>query len=154
MPLDFAAYAVHTLFAAIWAGATIFLTIAVLPAANRDGLGPGGLRTILDRFVWVTRLSVVVLLLTGGHLAAALYTADTLTETGPGYLVLTMLGLWLLLAAVIEIGGVRGRRVLDGGSARDGAAALRPFFYLASILALGLLINAGLLGGHRLFGLF
>ena len=154
MPVDIISYALHTLFAALWAGATVFITIAVLPAADRDGLGPGGLGTILNRFAWLTRLSVLALLATGGHLAGTLYTADTLTSTSTGYLVLAMLGLWFLLAVTIEVGGVRVRRVLDGGSARAGAAAVRPFYYLASVFALLLLFTAGLLGANRLFVVF
>ncbi|MFQ3319442.1 MAG: hypothetical protein ACI80F_001507, partial [Natronomonas sp.] len=98
-----------------------------------------------SKLQWVTRISALLMFITGGHLAGTLYTAESLTGSGQGYLVL-MLALWLGLAAVIEIGSAKAQRGVDKEKIREPAREARPFYLAAAVLAVGLLIVAGLLG--------
>lgn len=152
MVVSIAVYAFHTMFAAIWAGSVIFVLVAVLPVAQRNGITGPDFQSILTRLVWITRISVFVTLMTGGHLAGTLYTFENLTGTMAGNLVLLMLGLWLILAILIEVGTARAKRTLDRESVPDVSKNIRPIFITGGLAALGLLVVAGLLGAQRIFG--
>lgn len=142
MVLDIVNYTFHTFFAALWAGSTLFFAIAVVPAVSEADFEP-----VLGRFLWITRVSVLITLVTGGHLAGTLYTADTLTGTTPGYLVLAMLVLWLALAAIIEMGAAKAKR------SNTPATTFSTFLAGGALVAIGLLVVAGLLGANRMVGL-
>lgn len=146
MVLETAVYTLHTAFAAVWAGSVLFVAAAVLPHAMSGDVSPDVFGSVVARLQWITRISAVVLFATGGHLAGTLYTADTLTGTARGYLVLAMLALWLGLAAVVEVGSARARRGADAGKIREPAREARPFYLAGSLVAAGLLVVAGLLG--------
>lgn len=146
MVVDTASYALHTAFAALWAGSVLFVAVAVLPLAMDADLSPEAFGSIVSKLQWVTRASALVLLATGGHLAGTLYTADTLTGTTGGWLVLAMLALWLGLAAVVEVGSARAKRGVEENKIREPARAARPFYLLGAVLAVGVLVVAGLLG--------
>lgn len=136
---------VHTLFAALWTGGTILVAGAVIPAARKDMLGGKALSLITRRFSYLTIASVLLLFLTGGHLAGNLYTAESLTSTMQGNLVLTMVGLWLVLAVVLFFGF---RRLTGNSSERSAATAAtsaRPWFLVGSAVSIALLVVAGLL---------
>jgi putative copper export protein len=136
---------IHTIFAALWTGGTLIVAGAVIPAARRELLDEGALALIGRRFWYLTIASVLLLLFSGGHLAATLYTAETLQSTGSGQLVLTMVGLWLVLAVVLLF----GFRRLTGSSSEKSAVAsatkARPWFLGASVVSIALLVVAGLL---------
>ncbi|UHQ98169.1 hypothetical protein HYG81_21610 (plasmid) [Natrinema zhouii] len=135
----------HTIFAALWTGGTLLVAGAVLPAARRELLGEKALALIGRRFSYLTIASVLLLLFTGGHLAGTLYTVETLQSTGRGHLVLTMVGLWLLLPLVLY-GGFRQLTGLPPEkSVATAASEARPWFLIASIISIALLIVAGLL---------
>lgn len=146
MVVDTAMYTVHTAFSALWAGSVLFVAAAVLPLAMDGDLSPAAFGSVVSKLRWVTRISALLLLLTGGHLAGTLYDSATLTGTTSGYLVLTMLALWFGLAAVIEIGSARASRGVEEKKIREPAREARPFYYAGVALAVGLLVVSGLLG--------
>lgn len=146
MVVDTAMYTVHTAFSALWAGAVLFVVLAVLPLAMDGELSPEAFGNVVSKLQWVTRISALLLFVTGGHLAGTLYTVDTLTGTSRGYLVLVMLALWLGLAAVVEIGSAKANRGIADRKIREPARNARPFYLAAAAFAVGLLVVAGLLG--------
>jgi len=139
-------YTVHTAGAAVWAGSVLFVVLAVLPLAMDGDLPPEAFGSTVSKLRWVTRIAALATFLTGGHLAGTLYTAERLTGTTSGYLVLAMLALWLGLAAVVEVGSARALRGTAEGKIREPARDARPFYLLAGLLAVGLLLVAGVLG--------
>jgi len=138
------AYAVHLLFAGLWTGSVLFATYAVVPLARDGRLDAAGLGTVAGKLTTVSRVSALVLLLTGGHMAASRYTVGTLTGSSGGYLVLAMIVLWFVLAGLVEVGTGR----LAGGTGKDKvrepARAATRLFQGASVVSVLLLINAGL----------
>ncbi|MDR9381519.1 MAG: transporter [Natronomonas sp.] len=146
MVVDTTMYTVHTAFAALWAGSVLFVAAAVLPLAIDGELSPEAFGGIVSKLQWVTRISALLSFVTGGHLAGTLYSAETLTGTPSGYLVLTMLALWLGLAALVEIGSAKANRGVAEKKIREPARNARPFYRLAALFAVGLLVVAGLLG--------
>jgi hypothetical protein len=153
MVLDTVMYIVHSAFAALWTGSVLFVAVAVLPLAMGGDLAPDAFGSIVSKLQWVTRGSAALLFITGGHLAGTLYTVESLTGSGGGYLVLAMLALWLGLAAVVEIGSAKAQRGVDQNKIREPARAARPFYLAGAGLAVGLLVVAGLLGVAGRYGL-
>jgi uncharacterized membrane protein len=141
------AYVIHMLFAGIWTGGVVFMTYGVIPVARAGNIDTDPFADISSRLLMLSRVSALVLFLTGGHLAGRLYTVDSLTGSTRGYLVIAMLVLWFGMAGLVEVGtkkisaGLRERKV------RTPAEQSRPFFLGASVAALGLLVVAGLLLG-------
>lgn len=146
--VDVLMWSLHTAFAGAWTGSILFFLAAVLPAASSGSIDGLTLSTIATKLRWLTRVGVVVFVATGGHMAGTRYTFDSLLGTGRGHLVLTMLVLWFVLTALVEIGGSR----IDsaGSNGQDAASAGRPIFLVAAIVAVGLLIDAGLLASGRI----
>lgn len=140
-------YVIHLLFAGAWTGSVLFMTYGVLPVARAGDIDTDPFADITSRLLTLSRVSAVVLLLTGGHLAGTLYTVDELTGTTPGYLVVAMVVLWLALAALVEIGTSRISDGLRERKVRTPAEQSRPLFLAASVAALGLLAVAGVLLG-------
>lgn len=141
--LDTAMVSIHLLFAGLWTGGVVFAAGAVLPAARDGALSAGAVDRLTGRLVLLSRVSSIVLLLTGGQMAGAGYTVGTLTGSGRGHLVLAMVVLWFLLAALVEV----GTRRLDGPDVVEGATAARPFYLAAVAVAVLLLLDGGLLAG-------
>lgn len=140
-PLDTAVVATHLLFAGVWTGSVVFVAGAVVPVAVRGDLAAGPRAAIADRLATTSRLSAVVLLLTGGHLAASEFTVGSLAGSTRGRLVVAMLALWLVLAGLVEVGASRLGRGVDGGSVHGSRRALLA----ASVVAGLLLVDAGIL---------
>jgi putative copper export protein len=143
--IDTTSYVIHSIFSGLWTGSILFMTLGVLPLALKGNLDAAPLSTVTGRFKIISRTSVLLLFLTGGHMAGAQYTTETLTGSTNGYLVISMLSLWLLTAGVTEMGASR----LADGSGRDKvrepAREARRFFQVGSVLAVLLLVVAGLL---------
>ena len=139
-------YTVHAAFAALWSGSVLFVVVAVLPLAMDADVSPAAFGSVVSKLQWVTRVSALLMLLTGGHLAVTGYGLEELTGTTSGYLVLTMVALWLGLAATVEIGSARAQRGVDEKKIREPARNARPFYLAAAVFALGLLVVSGLLG--------
>jgi len=145
--IDTAMYVVHLLFAGLWSGTVLFTSYAVVPAALDGEFRAGSLAALTGKLKTVSRASSLLLLLSGGHLAGALYTVESLFGSTRGYLVLAMVGLWFVLAALVEIGASKLSDGTDQQKVRQPAAEARPFLLGASVAALLLLVNAGLLLG-------
>jgi hypothetical protein len=124
---------IHFFVAALWTGSVLFFGFFVLPTS-----GPTLSGALLNRFVMMSRASAIVMLLTGGHMAAASYTQESLLNSGRGHAVLAMLALWLVLMGLVEVGNAR---VEDG----TVSASASRFFQGAAIVAALLLVDAGLL---------
>lgn len=146
MVVDTAMYTIHTAFAALWSGSVLFVVAAVLPLAMDGDVSPDAFGSVVSKLQWVTRISAVLMLVTGGHLAGTRYTAGSLTGSTRGYLVLAMVALWLGLAATVEIGSAKAQRGVDERKIREPARNARPFYLAGALLAVGLLVVAGLLG--------
>jgi uncharacterized membrane protein len=143
--VDAIAYAVHLLFAGLWTGSVLFVAYAVVPMARDGTLNAGPLSAIAGKLTTVSRASALVLFLSGGHLAGARYTLDTLTGTQAGYLVIVMVVLWFLLAGLVEVGTSRLTEGTERDKVREPAEAARPLLLGASVVALLLLANSGAL---------
>ncbi|KOX92179.1 hypothetical protein [Haloarcula rubripromontorii] len=142
-----AIFGVHLIFAALWAGTVLFMTYAVLPTALNGDSSPGPLSAITGKLRTVSRASATLLFLTGGHLAATRYTAESLTGTGRGHLVLTMIVLWFILAGLVEVGASKLSDGFDQQKVREPARNARPFLLGASLVSILLLLDAGAILG-------
>lgn len=140
-----AAYVLHITFAALLTGSVVFVTWVALPLASSAEIGPGTFESLLDRLTVLSRVSAVVLFLTGGHMAGTRYTFETLFGSPRGHLVLTMLVLWLALTALVEIGASRMRDGLESEKVRTPAREGGPVFKVASVVAILLLVVGGVL---------
>ena len=143
--IDSVMQVVHVLFAGLWTGSVLFVVGAVLPASTAGTISVDAMAAITTRLAWLTRISAVVFVATGGHLAGTGYTAESLFSTGRGQLVVAMLVLWFVLTGLVEVGCKR----LGGSAAADdvGAAveSTRPIWLAAGAVAVLLLVDAGLL---------
>lgn len=137
----------HLLFAGLWTGAVVFVTWALLPLARRGEIQPGPVRATVGNLRTLSRASALVLLLTGGHMAGAGYTTESLTGTTSGNLVLAMVALWFVLIALVEVGGGRLLGGLDEGKLREPARNATRLFQAAALVSLLLLVVAGALAG-------
>lgn len=147
---DATMYVLHSLFAGMWVGSVLFVTLAILPLARSGTLNASPVNAIANRLTTVSRVSALVLFLTGSHMAALRYTSDTLTGSTRGHLVLSMILLWLVLAATVEIGAKRLTAGTERDKVRDPAREARPLFLVASLAATLLLVVAGLLSAYNL----
>lgn len=144
---DAASAVTHMVFAGIWTGSVVFVAVGVLPLAVRGDLNAGPLEWTAGRLKLISRASALALFVTGGHMAGTIYTVESLTGETRGHLVLAMLGLWLVLAALVEIGAARLTDGASRGKVREPARrALRPL-QAAAVVAVLLLVVAGLLAG-------
>ena len=143
--IDSVMQVVHVLFAGLWTGSVLFVVGAVLPASTAGSISAAAMETISTRLSWLTRISALVFVATGGHLAGTGYSAESLFGTGRGQLVVAMLVLWFVLTGLVEVGCKR----LGGSAADDDVAAAvestRPIFLAAGVVAVLLLVDAGLL---------
>ncbi|MFB6118957.1 CopD family protein [Halosegnis sp.] len=143
-------YVLHMLFAAALTGGVLYVALFVNPAAVAGDIGNEAFSRVTGGLSTLTRASAVVLLLTGGHQAGTLYTLETLTGTGRGHLVLGMLVMWVAMTGLIEVAGSKLRDGLEAGKLREPAREARPFFRAAAVLAILLLVDAGLLAAPAL----
>jgi putative copper export protein len=142
---DAATYAIHLLFAGVWSGTVVFVSYGVLPTALNGEIDAAPMQTITSKVSMLSRLSALALLVTGGHMAGTRYTTESLTGTSPGHLVLTMVALWLVLMGLVEVGASKLRSGLEKQKVRTPAQDARRIFQVASVVALLLLVNAGVL---------
>ena len=145
MVVDSSMQILHVLFAGLWTGSVLFVVGAVLPAATAGSISAPAMSTMTTRLAWLTRVSAVVFVATGGHLAGTRYTAETLFSTGRGQLVVAMLVLWLALTALVEIGCKRLGGSKASPNVQQAVDDTRPIWLAAGGLAVLLLVDAGLL---------
>jgi len=138
-------WSLHVGFAILWTGSVLFVTLAVLPPALRGDVGGDALRAIVGRLRWITRIGALAFLASGGHMAGTLYTVESLTGTGRGHLVLTMIALWFLVTGLVEVASGKLADGLDAGKLREPARDAKPFLYGAAGLSVALVATAGLL---------
>jgi len=140
-------YVLHLVFGGVWTGSVVFVTFGILPTALDGIANAEPLRTVVERLRWVSRASALVLLASGGHMAGGTgrYTVESLTGTSRGHLVLTMVALWFILAALVEIGSSKLADGFDQRKVRQPARDARPFFLAGSVVATALLVVGGLL---------
>jgi len=149
-PLDVTAYVLHSVFAGLWTGTVLFVTVAVLPLAREGSLNAAPLSRVTARLRTVTRASSVLLLLTGLYLGLARsYTAESLTGSTGGYLVVAMVVLWVVLAAAVEVGAGKLSDGTDQNKVREPARAARPFLLAGSLFGVLLLGVSGLIAAHN-----
>lgn len=136
----------HLVFAALWVGSVCYVAFVVLPlawdGAFKTTAPLGGLS---GKLTTISRVSALALLLSGGHMAGAGYTAESLRSTLEGRLVLLMVGLWLVMAALVEVGAKRFEAGLDDRKLREPARDALPLFRGAAAAGIALLVVAGLL---------
>ncbi len=149
-PVEIASWVVHSVFAGVWTGSVLFLTLAVLPLARNGTLNARPLEYVAGKLKLVSRASALLLLATGSHMAAYLHTGETLFETQQGWLVLSMVALWFLLMGMVEVGAKKLTDGTERDKVREPASNARPFLLAASLLSVLLLVNAGLLSSYRL----
>ena len=77
--------------------------------------------------------------------AAAGYTVESLTGTTRGQLVIGMLILWFILAGLVEVGTSKLTDGTGKDKVREPAHDATRFFQGASVIAVLLLVDAGLL---------
>ena len=145
--LDAGIYGVHLVFAALWAGSVVFVTVAVLPTATSGVANAGPLASVTRRLTQVSRASALLLLVTGGHLAATRYPGTALLDTTRGNLVLAMVVLWFALGALVELGTSKLTSGFAAQKVRTPATEARPFFRASSLVAILLLLDAGAILG-------
>ena len=138
-------YVVHLLVAALWTGSVLFVAYAVLPLGRNGDLNAAPLEAVAGKLKLVSRASAVVLFLTGGHLAAYAYTVESLTGSTRGYLVLAMLALWFVMTGLVEVGAGKLTDGTGQQKVREPARNAAPFLQGAAVLAVLLLVDAGLL---------
>lgn len=147
--VDATFYAIHLLVGALWTGSVLFAAWAVLPTARAGEVRPEPLSAVFGRLTTLSRGAALVMLLTGGHMAAKLYTFETLTGTPRGHLVLTMTLLWLVMAGLVEVGNSRMQDGLEAKKVRSPAREAGRFYRAAGVVALLLLADAGVLAANR-----
>lgn len=143
--IDAVVNAIHLGFAGLWVGSVVFVTLAVLPIARKGSFDAAPLETLTNRFAWISRTSVLLLFISGGHLAGTRYTAGSLFGSGQGHLVLTMVGLWFVLALLVELGSKRLASGLAERKVRQPARDARPYFLAATVVGVLLFVDAALL---------
>lgn len=149
-PVEVASWVTHTVFAGIWTGSVLFLTFGVLPLGRNGTLNAAPLEYVAGKIRTISRLSALLLLATGSHMAAQRYTGETLFETQAGWLVLSMVALWFLLMTTVEIGASKLTDGTERDKVREPASNARPFFLAASLCAVLLLVVAGLISAQNL----
>lgn len=135
----------HLLFAGVWTGSVVFFALGVLPVAARGDMDAAPLGSVVGSLRSVSRVSALLLFLTGGHMAGTQYTVDSLLGSTTGWLVLCMLGLWAILAGLVEVGVGRVVEGTDQRKVREPARAATRLLQAAAIVAGLLLIDGGLL---------
>jgi hypothetical protein len=135
----------HLLVGGLWTGSVLFFALAVLPTARAGNIRAGAFESIISRLTTGSRIAALLTFVTGGHLAGTRYTVGSLFGSGRGHLVLAMLALWLVLTALVEIGRGRAKDGLAEKKVRRPAENAAPFYLGAALVAVLLLVDAGLL---------
>jgi hypothetical protein len=155
-------YLLHVVAAGGWTGSVLYVVLAVLPVARRGNLTQDGFVTTVDGLLQLTRLTGVVLPVTGLYQIHRLYSLDRLLGTPTGWVVVSMAVLWTLTNGLVEMGVLRVRSAtgdvslatyfverftLDGQSRSVPtlAALARPYFLAAALGSVLLLVTAAVL---------
>lgn len=140
--LEFVVRAIHLVAAATWVGAVVFVAFGVLPLAREGSLNAAPMERFTKLLRGGSRFASVVVLLSGGYMITLSGYESTLFSTASGLLVLAMLGLWLALTGLVEVGA---SRVLEGTEelkVRTPAKRATPFLRGGSLVGVLLLVDA------------
>ncbi|WP_115891321.1 transporter [Haloferax sp. Atlit-48N] len=135
----------HLVVGGLWTGSVLFFALAVLPTARAGNIRAAAFESVVSRLTMWSRGASLVMFATGGHLAGTRYTAESLLGTGRGHLVLGMLALWFVLTGLVEVGRARAKDGLAEKKVRTPAEKAAPFYLGAALVAVLLLVDAGLL---------
>jgi hypothetical protein len=154
-----ASYVLHVVAGLAWVGS---LAGGLAVTARGGDLTPAGLERGLDGLLQLTRLTGLVLPVTGLYQVWVLYPTARLLSTPRGWLVVAMFGLWGAVNGLVELGAYRVRRAdgvemglgrhtierltlgADADTARLADTA-RPYLWAAAAGGVLLLVDAGLL---------
>ncbi|ELZ84228.1 transporter [Haloferax larsenii] len=136
---------VHMLVGGLWMGSVLFFAVGVLPTARAGNIRAAAFESVISRLTMGSRVGALLMFVTGGHLAGTRYTVETLLGSSRGHLVLGMLGLWLVVTGLVEIGGSKAKSGLAEKKVRTPAEDAAPFYLGAAFVAVALLVIAGLL---------
>lgn len=148
--IDSIATVVHVLFGGLWIGAVVFVALGVLPLGRDADIDPHPLETIVDRVRTLSRLAALVMVATGGHVLYHVtlggeLSAEPLTSSGRGHLILTMVVLWFGVITTVEIGASKLTEGLDAGKLREPSRDALPWFRVAALLGVSVLTVGGML---------
>lgn len=145
--IDTVMVAVHLVFGAIWVGAVAFVTLALLPIARDGDLDRPAFEQSLSTLVRISRVSAVLMLVSGSHMMGTLnyFDTDVLLGTDRGLAVVVMLLLWLALIGIIEVATRRMRSGLDAGLLREPARDGTNWFYVATLIGVLLFVVGAML---------
>lgn len=144
--IDTAFRSLHLIYGGLWTGAVLFFVWRIHPLVSQGVLGVEPADRIVSGLRWLTRGGVLVFVVTGGHMAANIYPGTNLFTTGPGHVVLLMLVCWLVLTALVEMGGAKMQSELDAGRLQTAGKDTRLPFIASGVLAFVLLVLGGYLG--------
>lgn len=143
MDLHAAMAFLHLVFAAVWTGSVVFVTWGVLPGIRTGSIGSKPLELIVNRLRTVSRVSALVLLISGGLMAGRY--GEMLLQTTEGHLVLGMIVLWVLLIGFVEMAAKTVLEGLSDGAVGQAVGDATGRFRAAGVVAVLLLFDAGLL---------
>ncbi|MFB6087223.1 MAG: hypothetical protein ABEJ85_01785 [Haloarculaceae archaeon] len=135
----------HVLFAGLWTGAVVFVAWKVVPLVAAGDVDVAPATALLSGLRLLTRVSALVFLATGGHLAGTKYGGGRLLGTVDGYAVVAMLATWLLLTGLVEMGVGRTLSALDDDRLRTAGQENLTLFRVMGLLAVVLLLLGGYL---------
>jgi len=130
--VDTAMRIVHLLAGGILAGSVVFFAFAVT-RNSASGAGSETASQLAASLATVSRVCAVLVLVSGGYMAAILGSA---LQGTTGMLVGVMIILWLVVTALVEIGN---SRLGDGASVSDVSSV----YLLAALTSVLLLLDAG-----------
>jgi putative copper export protein len=137
--------AVHLVIAATWVGAVFFFAFGVLPLAREGSLNAAPLERFTERLKIGSRIASVLLLLSGGYMISLAGYEDSLLSSPAGYLVLAMVGLWLALTGLVEVGAARVLAGAEDLRVRTPGKRGTPFLRAATFVGVLLLVDAVLI---------
>lgn len=148
--LDSIATIVHVCFGGLWIGSVVFVALAVLPLGRDANVDPEPLATMVDRLLTLSRLAALAMLATGGHVLYHVtlggeLSAEPLTSSGQGRLIVAMVALWVGVIATIEIGSNKLIDGLDAGKLREPTREALPWFRAGAFLGVAVLTVGGML---------
>ncbi|GAB3682523.1 hypothetical protein GCM10028857_08560 [Salinarchaeum chitinilyticum] len=148
--LDSVATVLHVLFGGLWIGSVVFVALGVLPLGRDAEIDPQPLATIVDRVLTLSRVAALVMLATGGHVLYHVtlggeISAEPLTSSGRGHLLLTMIVLWLGVIATVEIGSSKLSDGLEAGKLREPSRDALPWFRVGALCGVAVLTIGGML---------
>lgn len=134
--LDTVMRVVHLLAGGLLAGSVVYVAWVLRDADGESALGREAVETLAGTLTSLSRVCAVLLLVSGGYMAAVLGSALRGT---PGMLVGIMILLWLIVTMLVEVGNSK----LAGGAS---VSEIQQYYGVAAVAAILLLIDAGYLG--------